>query len=155
MIDTWVLPDAAATERLGHALAMSCTWDDRQARVLFLSGELGAGKTTLAAALLHALGVNEPVRSPSYALTELYTTTAGEAVHLDLYRLQGSAELEQLGLRDYLNPRTLVLVEWPEHGAGSLPRPDLHVRLQTVPVRIAIIEALTAAGATWLAATSH
>jgi tRNA threonylcarbamoyl adenosine modification protein YjeE len=155
MTDTWVLPDAAATEQLGEALAMSCSWDERQARVLFLSGELGAGKTTLAASLLHALGVTEPVRSPSYALTEVYSTPAGEAVHIDLYRLQGFAELEQLGLRDHLNPRTLVLVEWPEHGAGFLPCPDLHVHLQTVPVRIATVEALTPAGTSWLAATSH
>jgi tRNA threonylcarbamoyl adenosine modification protein YjeE len=155
MTDTWVLPDATATERLGEALALSCTWDERQARVLFLSGELGAGKTTLAAALLRVLGVTEAVRSPSYALVEVYPTPAGQAVHIDLYRLQGYAELEQLGLRDYLNARTLLLIEWPERGAGSLPCPDLHVHLQTVPVRVAIIQALTDAGARWLAATTH
>ncbi|HEY3730971.1 MAG TPA: tRNA (adenosine(37)-N6)-threonylcarbamoyltransferase complex ATPase subunit type 1 TsaE, partial [Steroidobacteraceae bacterium] len=76
----WWLPDARATQRLGDALARSLRWDEQLPRLLYLSGELGAGKTTLAAAVLHALGVEESVRSPSYALIEAYPTAAGQAV---------------------------------------------------------------------------
>jgi tRNA threonylcarbamoyladenosine biosynthesis protein TsaE len=155
---TWRLPSARETESLGVALARNCPWDERAARLVFLSGELGAGKTTLAAALLQALGVGETVRSPSYALIETYTAHAGEAVHIDLYRLHGAEELQQLGLRDYLNGRTLLLVEWPERAGAALPRPDLDVRLETISGagaqgRNACIEARSEAGESWLALT--
>jgi tRNA threonylcarbamoyl adenosine modification protein YjeE len=155
---SWRLPDVQATEALGAALARHCPWDEHLARLVFLSGELGAGKTTLAAALLQALGVEEIVRSPTYALIETYTTLGGEAVHIDLYRLQGADELEQLGLRDYLNPRTLLLVEWPERAAGALAGADLQVRLENVSAdpaagRSASLEALSAAGERWLTLT--
>lgn len=152
---SWRLPDAHATERLGVALAHGCPWDEREPRLIYLSGELGAGKTTLAAALLQALGVAETVRSPSYALIEIYSARAGEAVHLDLYRLHGPGELQQLGLRDYLNGRTLLLVEWPEQAAGALPRPDLAVRLETGvgDGRTVHIEAQSAGGEAWLERT--
>jgi tRNA threonylcarbamoyladenosine biosynthesis protein TsaE len=155
---TWRLPDVRATEALGAALARHCPWDEHLARLVFLSGELGAGKTTLAAALLHALGVGEVVRSPSYALIETYAALAGEAVHIDLYRLHGADELEQLGLRDYLNPRTLLLVEWPERGAAALPGADLTVRLESLSAdpaagRSACLESLSAAGERWLTLT--
>ena len=155
---TWRLPSARDTERLGMALARSCPWDGQGPRLLFLSGELGAGKTTLAAALLQGLGVAEIVRSPSYALIETYRAQAGEAVHIDLYRLHGADELQQLGLRDYLNPRTLLLVEWPERAGSALPPPDLALRLETITAdgatgRNACIEARSGAGETWLALT--
>ena len=156
---TWRLPSARETESLGVALARHCPWDEREPRLVFLSGELGAGKTTLAAALLQALGVEESVRSPSYALIETYTVRAGEAVHIDLYRLHGADELRQLGLRDYLNGRTLLLVEWPERAGDALPPPDLEVRLETLTDpgaagRNACIEARSSAGERWLALTS-
>ena len=155
---TWRLPSARDTERLGMALARSCPWDEHAPRLLFLSGELGAGKTTLAAALLQGLGVAEIVRSPSYALIETYRAHAGEAVHIDLYRLHGADELQQLGLRDYLNARTLLLVEWPERAGTALPPPDLEVRLEAITAdgaaaRNACIEARSPAGETWLALT--
>jgi tRNA threonylcarbamoyladenosine biosynthesis protein TsaE len=155
---SWRLPSTSDTQRLGMALARSCSWDEQGPRLLFLSGELGAGKTTLAAALLQGLGVAEIVRSPSYALIETYRAHAGEAVHIDLYRLQGADELQQLGLRDYLNPRTLLLVEWPERAGTALPPPDLALRLETIAAdgasgRRAAIEARSGAGETWLALT--
>jgi tRNA threonylcarbamoyladenosine biosynthesis protein TsaE len=155
---SWQLPSARDTERLGLALARSCPWDEQGPRLIFLSGELGAGKTTLAAALLQGLGVDEIVRSPSYALIETYRAHAGEAVHIDLYRLQGAEELEQLGLRDYLNPRTLLVVEWPERAGSALPPPDLALRLETISAegatgRNASVAARSGAGETWLALT--
>src|ERR1700722_13291269 len=155
---TWRLPGARQTEGLGAALARGCPWGEAEPRLIYLSGELGAGKTTLAAALLQALGVEEIVRSPSYALIETYAARAGEAVHIDLYRLRGSQELQQLGLPDYLNGRTLLLIEWPERAGGALPPADLEVRLElTDPFastgRNAQVEARSAVGEAWLADT--
>jgi tRNA threonylcarbamoyladenosine biosynthesis protein TsaE len=146
----WRLPTAADTVRLGAALAGSCLPGDRP-RLLFLSGELGAGKTTLAAAVLDAMGVTEAVRSPSYALVETYSLEQGIAVHVDCYRLNDPRELEQLGLRDYFAPRALWLVEWPERAGAELPQPDLWLRLQVLDSgRAAEIESNGAAGASWL-----
>ena len=155
---TWRLPGARQTEDLGAALARGCPWDEAGPRLIYLSGELGAGKTTLAAALLQTLGVEEIVRSPSYALIETYAARAGEAVHIDLYRLRGSEEFQQLGLRDYLNGHTLLLIEWPERAAGALPPADLEVQLDIGAAgadggRTACIDARSSAGETWLALT--
>ncbi len=151
MSRVWRLQDESATQRLGAALARHCPWQMPGARCLFLSGELGAGKTSLAAAVLAALGVQESVRSPTYALLETYPLGAHLGVHVDLYRLQAPAELEQLGLRDYLHPDALLLVEWPERALDYLPRPDLWVRLSSAdPGRRCAIETHTPAGDDWL-----
>lgn len=156
MKSVWLLPSLRETERLGAELARACPWGAREPRVLWLSGELGAGKTTLAAALLGALGVNETVRSPSYALIESYPLAAGIAVHLDLYRLQTVEEVEQLGLRDHLNPNTLMLIEWPERAPRALPRADLAATLELeADARVCRLEAHTAAGEAWLAVIEH
>jgi tRNA threonylcarbamoyladenosine biosynthesis protein TsaE len=152
MSGVWPLPEVQSTERLGRALARSCPWSDGTARVLYLSGELGAGKTTLAGALLHELGVKEPVRSPSYALIELYQSGQRSAAHIDLYRLSTPMELETLGLRDYLNRQTLLLVEWPERGGTVLPPADLQVELVTQPTRSADVWAVNEAGHAWMRA---
>jgi len=148
----WELPAAADTLRLGAALARALPWGEQGPRLLFLSGELGAGKTTLAAALLEALGATETVRSPSYALVETYVLREGLGVHVDCYRLANAQEFEQLGLRDYFAPRTLWLVEWPERAGAALPPPDLSVSLHALRAgRSAEIEAVSSAGADWLA----
>ncbi len=150
----WRLPAAVDTVRLGAALAAALLWDEHAPRLLYLSGELGAGKTTLAGALLEALGVAEAVRSPSYALLETYPLRTGLGVHVDCYRLNDPREIEQLGLRDYFHGGTLWLVEWPERAGSALPPPDLAVRLRIVDSgRGAEIEARTGAGRRWLART--
>lgn len=119
---------------------------------MFFSGELGAGKTTLIAALLAACGVRETVRSPTYSLMELYVFGAHVGVHLDLYRLHGAGEIEQLGLRDYLQAGTLLLVEWPERADGQLPRPDLWLQLLAEQSgRCCRLHAASGAGERWLA----
>jgi|ERR1700690_12008 len=148
----WHLPDPEATERLGALLASACPWDTPGPRLAYLSGQLGTGKTTLVAALLHALGVEGPVRSPSYALLELYPLVQGLAVHADCYRLGGAQDIEALGLRDYFSDRHLVLIEWPEQAGGALPQPDLALEL-TVEAggRNCQGVAHTRAGARWLA----
>lgn len=147
---TWLLSDVPATEQLGTVLARGCPWSETTARVLHLSGELGAGKTTLAAALLRELGVSEPVRSPSYALIELYQLGTRIAAHIDLYRLNSPNELATLGLRDYLTGQTLLIIEWPERGGSAVPKPDLHLQLETLPVRSATASAGSEAGGIWL-----
>jgi tRNA threonylcarbamoyladenosine biosynthesis protein TsaE len=152
----WQLGTAADTVQLGAALAQACPWDHGGPCLLYLSGELGAGKTTLAAALLAALGVAESVRSPSYALIETYAVKAGLVLHVDCYRLNQPGELEQLGLRDYFSAATLWLVEWPEHAAGALPVPDLTLHLEYAgDGRSALIEARSDAGQRWLALLSR
>ena len=150
----WVLPAAADTIRLGSLLARSCPWGASGPRLLYVSGELGAGKTTLVGGLLAALGVAEAVRSPTYTLVEPYPLRLGLAVHVDLYRLAGPEELEPLALRDYFAANTLLLIEWPERAAMALPSPDLAVQLQinaSEPGRVCRIEARSGAGEAWLA----
>lgn len=152
MKNVWWLPTTLETQALGAALARTCPWGVREARVVHLSGELGSGKTSLTAAALAALGVQEAVRSPTYALVETYPLRTGFAVHADLYRLAGAEELDALGLRDQLQANTLMLIEWPERAAAAIPKPDLILQLLVVDQgRECRIEAGSDAGAAWLA----
>ena len=141
------LEDTAATERLGAALAKS-----RPPRaVVHLQGDLGAGKSTLARALLRTLGVTGAIRSPTYTLVERYPLPdGGEALHLDLYRIGDAAELEFLGID--AGDGSLWLVEWPERGGAGLPSADLQVQLAIDgPGRQASVVAHTSQGKAWLA----
>lgn len=97
--------------------------------MVFLQGALGAGKTTLSRGVLNGLGHAGAVRSPTYTLVESYDLETGQVLHLDLYRLEGGEELEDIGIRDYLGREALYLVEWPERGVDFLPPPDLHLHL--------------------------
>jgi tRNA threonylcarbamoyladenosine biosynthesis protein TsaE len=119
---------AEDTEALGGQLAGARPRGAAPLAVLYLTGELGAGKTTFARGFLRALGVTDPVRSPTYTLLELHAADALTVVHLDLYRLQHPLELESLGLRDWAGPAHLWLIEWPERAPQALPAPDLMVR---------------------------
>jgi tRNA threonylcarbamoyladenosine biosynthesis protein TsaE len=122
-------------------------------RAIYLKGELGAGKTTLARGLLRALGVSGAVRSPSYALLESYGVASGTVIHVDLYRVRDAAETEGLGLRDEFRGDALVLVEWPERAGSALPLPDVQVTLRTeTDYRVAEVLAASLAGQTWIAA---
>ena len=139
------LADAGMTEALGRALAAT---RPPQA-VVHLQGDLGAGKSTLARALLRALGVEGAIRSPTYTLVERYPIPAGEAWHLDLYRIGDAGELDFLGLDDAV--ATLWLVEWPERAGPALPTPDLRVELEVSGSgRSASLQALSDIGQTWL-----
>jgi tRNA threonylcarbamoyladenosine biosynthesis protein TsaE len=117
------LPDEAATLELGRRLAKALPGG----LVAFLHGDLGAGKTTFARAFLQALGVGERVKSPTYSLVEGYDMGERRAFHLDLYRIADPGELEWLGLDSLAEPGAIVLVEWPERGAGALPPVDLEL----------------------------
>ena len=120
------LPTAADTDALGRALAHALP----PACVVYLRGGLGAGKSSLARALLRELGVAGPIKSPTYSLVERYAFDGCEAVHLDLYRIRDVGELEFLGLDDVGARPALWLVEWPEKGGAALPEPDLEIALE-------------------------
>lgn len=141
-----LLPDAHATETLGQAMAATRP----TAAVVYLHGELGAGKSTLARALLRALGVTGAIRSPTYTLVERYPLRGGdEALHLDLYRIGHAGELEFLGLD--ATDTALWLVEWPERGGTGLPEADLRVDLDIAGSgRAAVLTPVTKSGHDWL-----
>jgi len=148
MNTTRLLADADATTALGAALAAALP----ERAVLHLSGELGAGKTTLARGLLRALGVTGPVRSPTYTLVERYPTPEGLVLHLDLYRIADAAELGFLGLDADAAEARLWLIEWPERGAGHLPAADLVLQLGLDgSARRVGLQPLTPTGERWLA----
>lgn len=145
------LADSDQTEALAAALARTLP----ERAVIYLRGELGAGKSTLARALLRALGVTGPIKSPTYALIERYPLADGEAVHLDLYRIGGASELEFLGLDELAHAARLWLVEWPERGGSALPPADLLIRLSVSGEgRSAELETTGPSGADWLAGLS-
>jgi tRNA threonylcarbamoyladenosine biosynthesis protein TsaE len=126
-----MLPDEAATSCVGAALARGLPGDDERSLLLGLSGELGSGKTTLARALLRALGVGGMIRSPTFTLVEPYDTVRGAVHHLDLYRLEsGAAALEGIGYRELRGQPGLILVEWPERAGGGLGLSDLSAKLE-------------------------
>ena len=95
--------------------------------VIYLSGDLGAGKTTFTRALIHALGYTGRVKSPTYGLLEIYPLQGLQIVHLDLYRIAESGELEFLGIEDHFDAKSILMVEWPERGRQHLPGPDLTI----------------------------
>jgi tRNA threonylcarbamoyladenosine biosynthesis protein TsaE len=151
------LPDSGATEALGHALARSFpgavkkTAAVQTGAVVYLQGELGAGKTTCVRSLLRALGVTGLVRSPTYTLVETYHLADLTCVHVDLYRLQSLTEVDELGLRDLTGPGSLLMVEWPEKGGAALPPADLNVALGYAgEARRAGLSAKTSLGAEWV-----
>lgn len=143
------LPNEAATVALAQRLAPAL----RDGGVVYLRGELGVGKTTLARALLRELGVGERVKSPTYSLLERYSVDGHDAFHLDLYRIADAGELEWLGLDELDAPAAIVLVEWPERGAGELPAADLEVALEHAGSgRAAAFTAVSERARAWLAA---
>jgi tRNA threonylcarbamoyladenosine biosynthesis protein TsaE len=125
-----VAASAEETRAIGARLAAALVAVDEPAPfVVALTGDLGAGKTTLVGGLLRALGHPGPVRSPTYTLIEPYQLGGRDVNHCDLYRLRDPSELADLGLRDLLTPRSVLLVEWPERAGNRLGTPDLSLTL--------------------------
>ena len=119
------MPDEAATLALGARLAALL----RPGMTAYLSGDLGAGKTTLVRGLLRSLGYAGRVKSPTYTLVELYEIPRLNLYHFDLYRFADPEEWAETGFREYFNADSVCLVEWPEKAQGLLPEPDLVMRL--------------------------
>lgn len=123
------LKNEAATDALGRCLARRLV----PGLVITLQGDLGAGKTALTRALLHAAGVEGHVKSPTYTLAEPYQIVlAGQAVtvmHFDLYRMSSAQEFLEAGFRELFNPATICIIEWPEMGREVLPVPDIEIVL--------------------------
>lgn len=122
------LINAEATEAFGAELSRQLP----QKCLIFLKGQLGAGKTTLVRGLLRALGHQGAVKSPTYTIVEEYIAGGRAIIHFDLYRLSGPEELEWIGINDYLDQDAVCLIEWPEMGEGFLPKPDLVLTLSVV-----------------------
>ena len=97
--------------------------------IVYLQGELGAGKTTLVRGFLQGVGFNKAVRSPTYTLVEPYDELEIPIYHFDLYRLQNPEELEYIGIRDFIAKQGICFFEWPEKGVGILPPADLSIKL--------------------------
>src|SRR3954471_19505337 len=122
------LASEEATLALGAALAKVAL----PGRVLFLSGDLGAGKTTLVRGMLRALGWSGRVKSTTYALVEIYAVSRLNLYHFDFYRFKDREEWVNSGFREHFNPESLCIVEWPEMAGDLLPPPDLHINLELI-----------------------
>ncbi len=131
------LQSTEATEKFGAAL-----WRLLPPKcVVYLHGDLGAGKTTLVRGFLREAGHLGAVKSPTYTLVEEYLIGGRKIYHFDLYRLADSEELEWIGIRDYLDDEAVCIIEWPEMGEGILPSADVSIRLRVQDAgRMAAVE---------------
>ncbi|BAW79570.1 ATPase YjeE [Candidatus Nitrosoglobus terrae] len=143
-----ILANEGATLNLGTHLAQA----SQENTIIFLTGTLGAGKTTLVRGFLRAFGHQGVVKSPTYTLVETYIFNQKQLYHFDFYRLAAPQELEFIGLQDYFTSDSICLVEWPEHGESLLPPPDLYISLEYAVnnSRSACLQANTKKGETLL-----
>jgi len=147
-----ILPDENATLALGAAIARGI----EPGLVVFLHGDLGAGKTTLVRGVLRGLGFEGRVKSPTYALVELYEVSRLDFHHFDFYRFQDPREWNEAGFRDTFDGRRVSFVEWPEKAHGLLPTADVEISLAIQDVgRVATLKANTPKGQRCLEAATR
>ena len=122
---TLILDNEAATLACGDKFSriLAC------GLVVYLHGDLGAGKTTFVRGVLHGLGHMGKVKSPTYTLVEPYIVFNYNIYHFDLYRFIDEEEWDAAGFRDYFNAQSICMIEWPERAENVLPEPDIHVNL--------------------------
>ena len=126
---TLFLANEEATIALGQKLSRFLR-SPTQNFVIYLNGQLGAGKTTLTRSIIQAMGYQGNVKSPTYALVEEYHLPQKSIYHFDLYRLSDPEELEFIGFRDYFRENALCLLEWAEKGGDLIPQPDLLINIE-------------------------
>ncbi|OBX02921.1 tRNA (adenosine(37)-N6)-threonylcarbamoyltransferase complex ATPase subunit type 1 TsaE [Gallibacterium genomosp. 1] len=126
---TLFLANEEATIALGQKLSRFLL-TPTQNFVIYLNGQLGAGKTTLTRSIIQAMGYQGNVKSPTYALVEEYHLPQKSIYHFDLYRLSDPEELEFIGFRDYFRENALCLLEWAEKGGDIIPQPDLLINIE-------------------------
>ena len=119
-----------ATVNMGKKLATLTKQLDLNSLVVFLNGDLGAGKTTLTRGFVQGMGHTGNVKSPTYTIVEPYDLAPWQVFHFDLYRLSDPEELEYMGIRDYFAEKSFCFIEWPEKGAGLLAKEDLIINLE-------------------------
>lgn len=132
MNDQVTLESLKDTKNLGIELAKKIQQrKNREAFIVFLVGDLGTGKTTLVKEIIHALGVNDQIKSPTFTIIEPYENKLANIYHMDLYRINNSSELESIGLEEYLNePNAIIFIEWPENSFGYLKKFNMKISLQ-------------------------
>ena len=141
------LADESATIAMGKKLADIVKRSLKQGLVVYLYGDLGAGKTTLTRGFVQGMGHNGHVKSPTYTLVEPYELNEWLVYHFDLYRLSDPEELEYMGIRDYFADNCCCFIEWPEKGHGMIKAPDLQINLAySDEQRTLSIQAKTALG---------
>ncbi len=134
-----VVPPLAARGRIALTLPELVAWGEQFGRALAppvliaISGDLGAGKTTLIQAICRGYGVTEPVTSPTFALVHEYRAPRSPVFHIDLYRLERPAELTSIGWDDIVRAEALILVEWPERAGDRLPSAHVPIDLEHLP----------------------
>lgn len=137
------IPSEEAMQVFGAALAKAIAGG----AIVYLYGQLGAGKTTLVRGILRSMGYEDKVKSPTYTIVEPYDIGAVVVYHFDLYRLNTPDELAQIGMADYAGPASICLIEWPEKGFPLLPAPDLACYIEIKDQGRALrLEAQTARG---------
>lgn len=127
-----ILADAPATKNFAASLAQACLDLDaaQKGLVIYLEGDLGAGKTTFSQGFIQHFLPDARVKSPTYTLVEEYSFADLNIYHFDLYRMCDPEELEYLGFREMLQPPYIFLVEWPSKGVGVVPQADLTISLE-------------------------
>ena len=134
-----IVPPLASRGRLAVTEEELSSWGNRFGAaatpplVVTVSGELGAGKTTLIQAICRGYGVDEPVTSPTFALVHEYRSPRSPVYHLDLYRLQSESELTNIGWDEIMDAEALVMIEWPERAGSRIPRDHVPISLQHLP----------------------
>ena len=132
MKNNLTLKSLAETKNLGSELANEILKKESdKAFIIFLSGDLGTGKTTLVKEIISAFGINDPVKSPTFTIVEPYEMVSRNIYHIDLYRINTPSELSVIGLEEYINePNAILFIEWPENSYGFLKKFDMKISLE-------------------------